>query len=82
MPGVLERQVARFSEHYNLRLDQKTLLYWQGFIDGPVSEMFDFRIYDLKEARKSLHSLAAKFFAARGIPERGKKLEELEWEVY
>ena len=82
MPGVLERQVARFSEHYNLRLDQRTMLYWQGFIDGPASGMFDFKVYDLEEARRSAHSLATKFFATRGIGEPSRTLEELEWELY
>src|ERR1035437_2345096 len=78
--GVFERQVARFSEHYELRLDQKTLLYWQGYIDGPIVKTCDLKIYSLEDARKTLHSLAEKHFAMRGIRGCGKKLEELEWE--
>jgi hypothetical protein len=80
--GVFERQVARFSKHYDLRLDQKTLLYWQGFIDGPMPVTCDFKIYSLEDARKTLHSFAEKYFASRGIRECGKTLEELAWEVY
>ena len=80
--GLFERQVARFSEHYDLRLDQRTLLYWQGSIDGPIAKTCDFRIYDLEDAKKTLHSLAEKHFATRGIHEFSRKLEELEWEVY
>jgi hypothetical protein len=79
--GVFERQVARFSEHYNLRLDQRTLLYWQGFVDGPVSRSFDFKIYSLEDARRTLHSLAKEHLAMRGIRECSKKLEELQWQV-
>jgi hypothetical protein len=79
---VLERHVAKFSDHYDLRLEQKTLLYWQGFIDGPVARTFDFKIYSLEDARKTLHSLAEKHFAMRGICERSNKREELDWEAY
>jgi hypothetical protein len=80
--GVFERQVARFSEHYDLRLDQRTFLYWQGYVDGPITKTCDFKIYSLEDARKTLHSLAEKHFALRGIHECSKKLEDLDWEVF
>ena len=82
MGGVFERPVARFSEHYELRLDQNKFLYWHGYIDGRITKACDFKISNLADARKTLHSLAEKHFATHGIHECSKKLEELEWEIF
>jgi hypothetical protein len=80
MAGIFERQIARFSEHYDLRLDQRTLLYWRGYVDGPIPKTSSMKIYDLEDAKKALHFFAHQYFENLGIPEPHKKLEDLQWE--